>query len=91
MCPGTDSETFDIVLPLLRKAAAKAPDGSPCVGRIGTGGAGHYCKMIHNGIEHGMMSAICEAWAIMKKGLGMSEDEVGDVFHSWNAKGELQG
>ncbi|KXT01241.1 hypothetical protein AC578_3801 [Pseudocercospora eumusae] len=91
MCPGTDSQTFDIVMPLLRKAAAKAPDGSPCVGRIGTGGAGHYCKMIHNGIEHGMMSAICEAWAIMKKGLGMSEDEVGDVFNSWNAKGELQG
>ncbi|EME83725.1 uncharacterized protein MYCFIDRAFT_85077 [Pseudocercospora fijiensis CIRAD86] len=90
MCPGTDSQTFDIVLPLLRKAAAKAPDGSPCVGRIGTGGAGHYTKMIHNGIEHGMMSAICEAWAIMKKGLGMSEDEVGDVFNRWNAKGELQ-
>ncbi|USW48946.1 Putative 6-phosphogluconate dehydrogenase, NAD(P)-binding domain superfamily [Septoria linicola] len=91
MCPGTDSETFDIVLPLLEKAAAKAPDGTPCVGRIGTGGAGHYCKMIHNGIEHGMMSAICEIWSIMTKGLGMSQDEIGDVFSQWNESGELQG
>jgi 6-phosphogluconate dehydrogenase len=91
MCPGTDNETFDIVLPLLEKAAAKAPDGSPCVARIGTGGAGHYCKMIHNGIEHGMMSAICEAWGIMKTGLGMSEDEIGDELHRWNKSGEFQG
>lgn len=91
MCPGTDNETFHIVMPLLEKAAAKAPDGSPCVARIGTGGAGHYCKMIHNGIEHGMMSAICEVWSIMTKGLGMNQDEIGDVFHEWNRKGELQG
>lgn len=91
MCPGSDSETLDMVLPLLNKAAAKAPDGSPCVGKIGTGGAGHYCKMIHNGIEHGMMSAIAEAWAIMTKGLGMSLDEVGEELHRWNKSGELQG
>ncbi|CAK4031268.1 6-phosphogluconate dehydrogenase (decarboxylating) like [Lecanosticta acicola] len=91
MCPGSDAETLDIVMPLLEKAAAKAPDGSPCVGRIGTGGAGHYCKMIHNGIEHGMMSAMAEAWAIMKKGLGMSLDEIGEELHRWNQSGELQG
>ncbi|EME46804.1 hypothetical protein DOTSEDRAFT_70693 [Dothistroma septosporum NZE10] len=91
MCPGSDSETLDIVLPLLKKAAAKAPDGSPCVGKIGTGGAGHYCKMIHNGIEHGMMSAICEAWGIMERGLGMNLDEIGEELHRWNNSGELQG
>ncbi|KAK4504355.1 hypothetical protein PRZ48_005271 [Zasmidium cellare] len=91
MCPGSDSETLDIVLPLLEKAAAKAPDGTPCVAKIGTGGAGHYCKMIHNGIEHGMMSAVAEAWGIMTKGLGMSLDEVGDELHRWNKTGELQG
>ncbi|KAF2168464.1 hypothetical protein M409DRAFT_65435 [Zasmidium cellare ATCC 36951] len=91
MCPGSDSETLDIVLPLLQKAAAKAPDGTPCVAKIGTGGAGHYCKMIHNGIEHGMMSAVAEAWGIMTKGLGMNLDEVGDELHRWNKTGELQG
>lgn len=91
MCPGSDPETMDIVMPLLEKAAAKAPDGSPCVARIGTGGAGHYCKMIHNGIEHGMMSALAEAWGIMVNGLGMSLDEVGDELHKWNKSGELEG
>lgn len=62
MCPGSDDETLDMVMPLLEKVAAKGPNGKPCVGRAGTGGAGHYVKMIHNGIEHGMMSAISEAW-----------------------------
>ncbi|KAK4543302.1 hypothetical protein LTR36_005661 [Oleoguttula mirabilis] len=91
MCPGADDETLSLVLPTLRKVAAKDPQGNPCVGRVGTGGAGHYCKMIHNGIEHGMMSAIAEAWGIMKTGLGMSLDEMGDVFEQWNAEGELKG
>lgn len=91
MCPGSDDETLSLVLPTLRKVAAKDTQGNPCVGRIGTGGAGHYCKMIHNGIEHGMMSAIAESWAIMQTGLGMSLDEIGDTFASWNDKGELKG
>lgn len=90
MCPGGDDDSLNVVLPLLRKVAAKAPDGSPCVAPVGTGGAGHYCKMIHNGIEHGMMSAISEAWAIMTKGLGMSLDEVGDELQRWNQNGELK-
>ena len=89
MCPGSDDETLDLVLPLLEKVAAKGSNGKPCVGRAGTGGAGHYVKMIHNGIEHGMMSAISEAWGIMRTGLGMSEDEIGDVFEKWNNEGEL--
>lgn len=91
MCPSTDSETFDIIMPLLKKVAAKAPDGTPCVARIGTGAAGHYCKMIHNGIEHGMMSAMSEAWGIMKQGLEMNNDEIAREFHRWNSRGELQG
>lgn len=89
MCPGADDQSLDLVLPFLRKVAAKDPKGRPCVGKAGTGGAGHYVKMIHNGIEHGMMSAISEAWGIMKTGLGMSEDEIGDVLEKWNNEGEL--
>lgn len=91
MCPGADDESLNLVMPLLRKVAAKDSQGKSCVAFVGTGGAGHYCKMVHNGIEHGMMSAISEAYGIMRTGLGMSLDEMGDVFDSWNSKGELQG
>lgn len=89
MCPGSDDETLDLVLPFLQKMAAKDKKGNPCVGRAGTGGSGHYVKMIHNGIEHGMMSAISEAWGIMVNGLGMTYDEIADVFTQWNKEGEL--
>ena len=89
MCPGADDQSLDLVLPFLRKVAAKDPKGRPCVGKAGTGGAGHYVKMIHNGIEHGMMSAISEAWGIMRTGLELSEDEIGDIFEKWNTEGEL--
>lgn len=89
MCPGSDDETLDLVLPTLEKVAAKAPDGTPCVARIGSGGAGHYVKMIHNGIEHGMMSAVAESFNIMTIGLGMSYDEIADTYEAWNNEGEL--
>lgn len=91
MCPGGDDETLDLVLPMLRTVAARDTDDKPCVGKVGTGGAGHYCKMIHNGIEHGMMSAISEAWAIMVHGLEMGPNEVADEFDRWNTQGELRG
>ncbi|KAF9635991.1 putative 6-phosphogluconate decarboxylating protein [Lasiodiplodia theobromae] len=91
MCPGGDDESLNLVLPLLKKVAAKDNNGTPCVGQAGTGGSGHYVKMIHNGIEHGMISAVSEAYDIMRKGLGMSNEEVGSVFEQWNSKGELQG
>ncbi|KAK4554144.1 hypothetical protein LTR86_008671 [Recurvomyces mirabilis] len=91
MCPGADDATLTLVLPLLRTLAAKDNNGKPATGAVGTGGAGHYCKMVHNGIEHGMMSAISEAYTIMREGLGMDLDEIGDVFDQWNSKGELQG
>ena len=57
MCPGGEDRALDMVLPLLRKVAAKDSRGKPCVGRCGTGGSGHYVKMIHNGIEHGKRSS----------------------------------
>ena len=55
----------------------------------GTGGSGHYVKMIHNGIEHGMMSAVAEAWQIMNLGLLMSYDQIADEFDRWNKNGEV--
>ncbi|PNS13931.1 hypothetical protein CAC42_1422 [Sphaceloma murrayae] len=91
MCPGADDQTLDMVMPLLAKAAAKDDKGKACVGKAGSGGAGHYVKMIHNGIEHGMMSAVSEAWSIMVHGLGMSYDEIADELTRWNADGELRG
>ncbi|KAK5149114.1 hypothetical protein LTR04_000063 [Oleoguttula sp. CCFEE 6159] len=90
MCPGGDDETLDMILPLLQKAAAKDQKGNSCVGKAGTGGSGHYVKMIHNGIEHGMMSAVSEAWGIMVWGLDMKYEEVGDTFEKWNKDGQLQ-
>lgn len=89
MCPGGEEKAVDLVMPLLRKVAARDGKGRSCVGKVGLGGAGHYVKMIHNGIEHGMMSAIAEAWQIMNHGLGISYDEIGDVFAKWNSDGEL--
>lgn len=89
MCPGGEERALDIVMPLLRKVAAKDSQGNPCVAKAGTGGSGHYIKMIHNGIEHGMMSALAEAWQIMNLGLLMSYDEIAAAFDRWNEDGEL--
>lgn len=88
MCPGGDKEALNTVMPLLEQIAAKDKEGKPCVGMVGRGGAGHYVKMVHNGIEHGMMSAISEAWGIMRA-MGMEYEEIGDVFGKWNEGGEL--
>jgi 6-phosphogluconate dehydrogenase len=90
MSPGGDESALKELLPLLRRVAAKDRNGEPCVGRIGKGGAGHYVKMIHNGIEHGMMSAICEAWGMLRK-MGIGYEEIGKIFADWNAEGELKG
>jgi hypothetical protein len=89
MCPGGDDTSLDMVLPLLQKVAAKDKKGNTCVGKAGSGGSGHYVKMIHNGIEHGMMSAIAEAWQIMEVGLEMSEEEIGDILQKWDENGQL--
>ncbi|KAF2638765.1 6-phosphogluconate dehydrogenase C-terminal domain-like protein [Massarina eburnea CBS 473.64] len=90
MCPGGDDSALNDVLPLLQKVAAKDKDGKPCVGIVGRGGCGHYVKMIHNGIEHGMMSAVSEAWGIMRK-MGLQYQEIGQIFKKWDESGELKG
>jgi 6-phosphogluconate dehydrogenase len=87
MCPGGEEVAVNMILPMLRKVCAKDKMGRPCVGYVGAGGAGHYVKMIHNGIEHGMMSAVSEAWQIMNVCLGMKYDQIGEEFARWNKDG----
>jgi len=72
---------------IFQKIAAKA-DGEPCCDWVGEDGAGHFVKMVHNGIEYGDMQLICEAYHLMKDGLGLSHDEMGDILTEWN-KSEL--
>jgi 6-phosphogluconate dehydrogenase len=88
MCPGGDEIALNEAMPLLENIAAKDRDGRPCVGYIGKGGAGHYVKMMHNAIEHGMMAALCEAWGILRM-LGLTYEEIGKTFSEWNESGEL--
>ena len=73
---------------IFQSIAAKVEDGTPCCDWVGENGAGHYVKMVHNGIEYGDMQVICEAYQLMKDGLGMSADEMHKVFAEWN-KGDL--
>ncbi|CAJ0768450.1 3965_t:CDS:2, partial [Entrophospora sp. SA101] len=73
--------------PIFQSIAAKA-DNEPCCDWVGESGAGHYVKMVHNGIEYGDMQLICEAYHLMKEGIGLTNDQIGDVFEEWN-KGEL--
>ena len=87
--PGGQKEAYDLVAPILEEIAAKAPeDGEPCVTYIGPNGAGHYVKMVHNGIEYGDMQLIAEAYQIMKDVLNMDNDEIAATFKAWN-EGEL--
>jgi len=87
--PGGSPAAWPHVKPIFQAIAAKVADGSPCCDWVGEGGAGHYVKMTHNGIEYGDMQLICEAYHIMKDGLGMTPDEMHEVFKAWN-EGELQ-
>lgn len=84
-----EDEALAKVMPILAKVAAKDSRGRPCVRRIGPGGAGHYVKMVHNGIEQAMMSVLCEAWGILHFQKGLDFDEIGSVFEKWNLEGEL--
>jgi len=86
--PGGSPESWPHVKPIFQAAAAKVDDGSPCCEWIGSNGAGHFVKMVHNGIEYGDMQMICEAYSIMKNVLGKTADEMQAVFSEWN-KGEL--
>ncbi|HEX8985088.1 MAG TPA: NADP-dependent phosphogluconate dehydrogenase [Bryobacteraceae bacterium] len=82
--PGGPEEAYRKVEAILTSIAAKTEDG-PCCAYIGKGGAGHYVKMVHNGIEYGIMELISEAYDIMKSALGMSAPEMSEVFAAWNA------
>ncbi|WP_159722468.1 NADP-dependent phosphogluconate dehydrogenase [Enterococcus sp. CSURQ0835] len=88
MMPGGQKEAYDLVAPIFEQIAAKAQDGAPCVTYIGPDGAGHYVKMVHNGIEYGDMQLIAESYDLMHRLLGLSVEELADVFSEWN-KGEL--
>ncbi|GAB5054589.1 NADP-dependent phosphogluconate dehydrogenase [Pediococcus parvulus] len=88
MMPGGQKEAYDLVAPIFEKMAAKAEDGTPCVTYIGPNGAGHYVKMIHNGIEYGDEELIDESYNLLRNMVGLSVDEIADIFSDWN-KGEL--
>ena len=86
--PGGSPEAWPYVKDIFQSISAKVADGSPCCDWVGENGAGHFVKMVHNGIEYGDMQLICEAYQIMKEVLGMNADEMHQVFADWN-KGEL--
>lgn len=86
--PGGQKDAYDLVAPIFEKISAKAEDGAPCVTYIGPNGAGHYVKMVHNGIEYGDMQLIAESYHILKDLLGYSSEEIGKIFEEWN-QGEL--
>ena len=89
MMPGGPKEAYERVRPILEAAAAHVA-GDPCVTYLGRGSAGHYVKMVHNGIEYGLMELIAETYDLMKRGLGLSNDELADVYAGWN-RAELNG
>jgi len=82
--PGGNPKAWPLVKPIFQAIAAKVADGTPCCDWVGENGAGHFVKMVHNGIEYGDMQLICEAYQIMKELLGMSADEMHEVFKKWN-------
>ena len=86
--PGGNPEAWPHVKDIFQSIAAKVEDGTPCCDWVGEDGAGHYVKMVHNGIEYGDMQLICEAYQLLKEGLGLTADELHEVFADWN-KGEL--
>jgi len=87
--PGGQRDAYDLVEPILTQIAAKAPsDGEPCVAYMGPDGAGHYVKMVHNGIEYGDMQLIAESYAVLKSVAGLSNNELRAVYTEWN-QGEL--
>ncbi len=88
LMPGGSDEAWPPVKPIFQAIAAKVEDGSPCCEWVGENGAGHFVKMVHNGIEYGDMQLICEAYHLMSGYLGMSADEMHEVFGEWN-RGEL--
>jgi 6-phosphogluconate dehydrogenase len=87
--PGGSKEAWEALAPILTAIAAKADDGEPCVGHMGPRGAGHYVKMVHNGIEYGDMQLIAEAYDLLHRGAGLSAQELSEIFAEWN-RGDLK-
>jgi 6-phosphogluconate dehydrogenase len=87
--PGGPKEAYERVRPVFEAVAAKV-NGSPCVTYLGPGSAGHFVKMVHNGIEYGLMQLIAETYHVMKCGLALNDDQLRDVYGKWNS-GELNG
>ncbi len=84
MMPGGSPAAWEYVKPIFQGICAKVEDGAACCDWVGENGAGHFVKMVHNGIEYGDMQLICEAYQLMRDGLGMTPDEMHDVFAAWN-------
>ncbi|MEE1754497.1 NADP-dependent phosphogluconate dehydrogenase [Streptomyces sp. SP18CS02] len=82
--PGGSAESYEALRPLLEKIAAKAPDGTPCVTHVGPDGAGHFVKMVHNGIEYADMQLIAEAYHLLREVAGYSPAEIAETFRTWN-------
>lgn len=84
MMPGGTEGAWPLIADLFQAVAADAPDGTPCCDWLGPDGAGHYVKMVHNGIEYGDMQVIAEAYQLMRDGLGLDHDEMAAIFKEWN-------
>ncbi len=87
LMPGGSKEGYERIRPIVEAAAAQI-DGTPCVAYLGPGSAGHYVKMVHNGIEYGIMQMIAETYDLMKRGMGFDAKQLHQVYHAW-AQGEL--
>ena len=88
LMPGGSPAAWPLVKPILQAISAKVEDGTPCCDWVGDNGAGHFVKMVHNGIEYGDMQLICEAYQLMRDYMGMTADEIQSIFKEWNT-GEL--
>jgi len=87
MMPGGSKAAWPLVRPVLTAVCAKTPDGIPCCSWMGEGGAGHFVKMVHNGIEYGDIQLICESYDILRKALHLSNEEMSGIFSGWNRTG----
>jgi len=83
LMPGGPEKAYRRIQPILEAAAARV-DSEPCISYLGEGPVGHYVKMVHNGIEYGLMQLIAETYDFMKRGLGMNDDELADIYQRWN-------
>ncbi|MCF7818595.1 MAG: decarboxylating NADP(+)-dependent phosphogluconate dehydrogenase [Kiritimatiellales bacterium] len=88
LMPGGNVAAWEGLKPIFQKISAHTAAGEPCCDWVGDGGAGHFVKMVHNGIEYGDMQLICETYQLMKEGLGLSNEEMHEVFKEWN-EGDL--